>query len=42
MKKYAKDNSIRGAKTDRLDSVMIAHYGIHFVLIIIFSSIYVF
>ena len=28
MKKYAKDNSIRGAKTDRLDSVMIAHYGI--------------
>lgn len=28
MKKYAKDNSIRGAKTDRLDSVMIANYGI--------------
>lgn len=28
MKKYAKDNSIRGAKTDRLDSIMIANYGI--------------
>ena len=28
MKKYAKDNSIRGAKTDRLDSAMIANYGI--------------
>ena len=28
MKKYAKDNSIRGAKTDRLDSSMIANYGI--------------
>lgn len=28
MKKYAKDNSIRGAKTDRLDSVMLANYGI--------------
>lgn len=28
MKKYAKDNSIRGAKTDKLDSVMIANYGI--------------
>lgn len=28
MKKYARDNSIRGAKTDRLDSVMIANYGI--------------
>lgn len=27
MKKYAKDNSIRGAKTDKLDSVMIANYG---------------
>lgn len=28
MKKYAKDNSIRGAKTDKLDAVMIANYGI--------------
>ncbi len=28
MKKYAKDNSIRGAKTDRLDSILIANYGI--------------
>ena len=28
MKKYAKDNSIRGAKTDRLDSITIANYGI--------------
>ncbi len=28
MKKYAKDNSIRGAKTDKLDSTMIANYGI--------------
>lgn len=28
MKKYAKDNSIRGAKTDKLDSIMIASYGI--------------
>jgi len=28
MKKYAKDNNIRGAKTDKLDSVMIANYGI--------------
>lgn len=28
MKKYAKDNSIRGAKTDKLDSVIIANYGI--------------
>ena len=28
MKKYAKDNSIRGAKTDKLDSMMIANYGI--------------
>lgn len=28
MKKYAKDNSIRGAKTDKLDSMMIASYGI--------------
>ena len=28
MKKFAKDNSIRGAKTDRLDSMMIANYGI--------------
>ena len=28
MKKYAKDNSIRGAKTDRLDSSTIANYGI--------------
>lgn len=28
MKKYAKDNSIRGAKTDRLDSIMIANYEI--------------
>lgn len=28
MKKYAKNNSIRGAKTDKLDSMMIANYGI--------------
>lgn len=28
MKKYARDNSLRGAKTDRLDSIMIANYGI--------------
>jgi transposase len=28
MKKYARDNSIRGAKTDKLDSIMIANYGI--------------
>lgn len=28
MKKYAKDNGIRGAKTDKLDSIMIANYGI--------------
>ena len=28
LKKYAKDNSLRGAKTDRLDSIMIANYGI--------------
>ena len=28
MKKYAKDNSIRGAKTDKLDSIMIANYEI--------------
>ena len=28
MKKYAKNNSIRGAKTDKLDSIMIANYGI--------------
>ncbi len=28
MKKYVKDNSIRDAKTDKLDSVMIANYGI--------------
>lgn len=28
MKKYAKDNSLRRAKTDRLDSIMIANYGI--------------
>ncbi len=28
MKKYAKDNSIRGAKTDKLDSMMIANYGV--------------
>lgn len=28
MKKFAKDNSIRGAKTDKLDSIMIANYGI--------------
>ena len=28
MKKYAKDNSIRGAKTDKLDSVIIANYGV--------------
>lgn len=28
MKKYAKENSLRGAKTDRLDSIMISNYGI--------------
>ena len=28
MKKYAQDNSIRGEKTDKLDSIMIANYGI--------------
>lgn len=28
MKRYAKDNSIRGAKTDKIDSVIIANYGI--------------
>lgn len=28
MKKYVKDNSIREAKTDKLDSIMIANYGI--------------
>lgn len=28
MKKYARDNSLRGAKTDRLDSIMIANYGL--------------
>lgn len=28
MKKYAKDNNFRGAKTDRLDSITIANYGI--------------
>ena len=28
MEKYAMDNSIREAKTDRLDSIMIANYGI--------------
>ena len=28
MKKYAKDTSLRRAKTDRLDSIMIANYGI--------------
>lgn len=28
MKKYAKDNNIRGVKTDRLDSITIANYGI--------------
>lgn len=28
MKRYAKDNSIRGAKTDRMDSITIANYGI--------------
>ena len=28
MKKYSKDNSLRGAKTDKLDSMMIANYGI--------------
>lgn len=28
MKKFARDNSIRGAKTDRLDSILIAQYGI--------------
>ena len=28
MKKYAKENNFRGAKTDRLDSVTIANYGI--------------
>lgn len=29
MKKYAKDNGIRGAKTDKLDSITIADYGIN-------------
>lgn len=28
MKKYAKDNNIRGAKTDKLDSIIITNYGI--------------
>ena len=28
MKKYAKENSTRGVKTDKLDSAMIANYGI--------------
>ena len=28
MKKYAKNNNIRGAKTDKLDSITIANYGI--------------
>jgi transposase len=28
MKSFAKDNNFRGAKTDKLDSVMIANYGI--------------
>ena len=28
MRNYAKDNSIRGAKTDKLDSIVIANYGI--------------
>ena len=28
MKRFARDNSLRGAKNDRLDSVMIASYGI--------------
>lgn len=28
MKKYAKDNNIRGAKTDKLDAITIANYGI--------------
>lgn len=28
MKKYARDNGIRGAKTDKLDSIIIANYGI--------------
>lgn len=28
MKKYAKDNGVRGAKTDKLDSITIANYGI--------------
>lgn len=28
MKKYTKNNSIRGAKTDKLDSITIANYGI--------------
>ena len=28
MKKYAKNNSIRGTKTDKLDAMMIANYGI--------------
>ena len=28
MKEFAKDNNIRGAKTDKLDSTMIANYGI--------------
>ncbi len=28
MKQYARENSIRGVKTDKLDSMMIANYGI--------------
>ena len=28
MKKYVKDNGVRGAKTDKLDSITIANYGI--------------
>lgn len=28
MKKYVKDNGVRGAKTDKLDSISIANYGI--------------
>ena len=28
---YTKDNSIRGAKTGKLDSIMIANYGIKMV-----------
>ena len=28
MKKYAKDNNIRGAKIDKFDSIMITNYGI--------------